>query len=85
MDHFNRASTGACQAVTEFGDVFYLKTRCKKNGAQVQRYDNADCSGDPVEDDLVPWNYCYKGVIKLGYKSVPQELIPIGNEEASSD
>lgn len=75
VDHYNKASKGACQTVTEFGDAFSVKTSCAPNGATIKRYDNEDCQGKPKED-FVPWNYCYEGILKIKYRA-KEELIPI--------
>ena len=77
VDHYNKASKGTCQTVTEFGDTFSVKTSCAPNGATIKRYDNADCQGQPKED-FVPWNYCYEGILKIKYRA-KEELIPIND------
>jgi len=78
VDHYNEASKGACQSVTEFGDAFSVKTSCAPNGATIKRYSDSDCQGEPQED-FVPWNYCYEGILKINYKP-KQELIPIADD-----
>lgn len=75
VEHYNKASKGACQTVTEFGDAFSIKTSCAANGATIKRYGNENCAGEP-EEDFVPWNYCYDGILKIKYRS-KEELIPI--------
>ena len=41
VSHYNRASTGECSAVTEFGEpAFSVITKCSANGATIKKYNN---------------------------------------------
>lgn len=31
------------------------------------RYESDNCTGEVEKEDLIPWNYCYRGLMKLGY------------------
>lgn len=54
----------------EIGGPYSIQTYCENNGARIVRFEGSqNCSeGEGVTEQVIPWNYCFNGQIKLKYK-----------------
>lgn len=67
LDYYNQATLG-CVTVTEeeLGGPYSIEAFCDANGARIKRYENStNCTAGTEEEYVIPWNYCYKGNLKL--------------------